>query len=134
MDDEDLIRQTIAEYSHRCDDGHFDELAQLFTEDAQLLLTGTVVAEGRKAICGYLSTVQADGRRGMHVTSNTLVDIDGDSADAVTDYLFVRQTPTGPGIVAAGRYHDRLVRGPDRWRLTVRAISMLGPVDRGGDG
>ena len=133
MDDEDLIRRTIAEYSHRCDDGRFDELCDLFTEDARLLGPGTV-SEGREAIFGYLSTVQAEGRRGMHVTTNTLVDVHGGSADAVTDYLFVRQTPTGPGIVAAGRYHDRLLRGPDRWRFTERSISMLGPADRGGDG
>ena len=52
MDDEDLIRRTIAEYSHRCDDGRFDELCDLFTEDARLLGPGTV-SEGREAIFGY---------------------------------------------------------------------------------
>ncbi len=129
MDDEDLIRRTIAEYSHRWDDGLLDDFADLFTEDARLLVLGTV-AEGREAIRDYMKRV-GDAGRGLHVTTNTLVDVDGDSADAVTGYLFVRQGPSGPGIVAAGRYHDQLVRDPDRWRFSVRAISMLEPADRG---
>ena len=52
-------------------------------------------------------------RRGKHVTSNSLIDVDGDSATASTDYLFVRPTAEGPAIVAAGRYRDLLVRDGD---------------------
>ncbi len=131
MDDEDQIRRTIAEYSHRWDEGLLDEFTDLFTEDARLVVMGTV-NEGRDAIRDYMKLVGAAGR-GLHVTTNVLVDVEGDSAGAVTGYLFVRQGPTGPGIVAAGRYHDQLVRDPDRWRFSVRANSMLDPADRGGD-
>ncbi len=131
MDDEDQIRRTIAEYSHRWDDGLLDEFADLFTEDARLLVLGTV-NEGRGAIRDYMKAVGEAGR-GLHVTTNVLVDVEGDAASAVTGYLFVRQGQTGPGIIAAGRYHDQLVRDPDRWRFSVRAISMLDPADRGGD-
>jgi uncharacterized protein (TIGR02246 family) len=131
VDDEDQIRRTIAEYSHRWDDGSLDEFADLFTEDAQLLVMGTV-NEGRDGIREYMKRV-GDAGRGLHVTTNVLVDVEGDSANAVTGYLFVRQGPTGPGITAAGRYHDQLVRGPDRWRFSIRAISMLVAGDRGGD-
>ena len=50
-----------------------------------------------------------------------------------TDYLFVRPGADGLAIVAAGRYHDRLVRQGTRWRFTERTITMLGD-ESGPDG
>ena len=61
----------------------------------------------------------------MHVTTNSLVDVDGDTATATTDYLFVRPTADGLAIIAAGRYHDQLVRDEARWRFRERTITML---------
>jgi ketosteroid isomerase-like protein len=129
--DEDLIRRTLSEYSRRCDDGRFEELADLFTEDARLMVLDRVI-EGRDAVRGYLETVQADGSRGLHVTTNSLIDVDGDGATASTDYLFVRPGPEGMAILAAGRYLDELVRDGARWRFRVRTITMLG-VPTGGN-
>jgi uncharacterized protein (TIGR02246 family) len=123
-EDEDQVRRTLGEYSQRCDDGRFDEWADLFTEDARLVLMGKVT-EGRDAIRKYMMTVQPAGSRGKHVTSNSLVDVDGESATATTDYLFVRPGVEGLAIVAAGRYHDRLVRDGATWRFSEREITML---------
>jgi uncharacterized protein (TIGR02246 family) len=132
MGDEDQIRRTLAEYSHACDDGRFDDLADLFAPDARLSVLGNV-ASGRDAIRTSLAGAQPEGRRGVHITANTVVDVDGDSATAETDYLFVRATGVGAvEVVAAGRYRDTLVRHPDRWRFAVRAISILGVPDGGG--
>lgn len=132
-EDEEAIRRTLGEYSQHCDDGRFDEWADLFTADARFVLAGTVT-EGRDAIKEYMMTVQAAGRRGMHVTTNSLVDVDGDAATATTDYLFVRPTTDGLAIIAAGRYHDRLVRHESRWRFRERSITMLPAAAGGSDG
>jgi uncharacterized protein (TIGR02246 family) len=132
-EDEEAIGRTLGEYSQHCDDGRFDEWADLFTADARFVLAGTVT-EGRDAIKEYMMTVQAAGRRGMHVTTNSLVDVDGDTATATTDYLFVRPTPDGLAIIAAGRYHDRLVRDETRWRFRERSITMLPAAAGGSDG
>jgi uncharacterized protein (TIGR02246 family) len=132
-EDEDAIRRTLGEYSQHCDDGRFDEWADLFTSDARLVLAGTVT-EGRDAIKEYMTTVQAAGRRGMHVTTNSLVDVDGDTATATTDYLFVRPTTEGLAIIAAGRYYDTLVRDRMRWRFQERSITMLPAATGGSDG
>ncbi len=129
-EDEDQIRRTLSEYSQRCDDGRFDEWADLFTEDARFILSGQVT-EGRDSIRVLMTAMMPAERRGQHVTSNSLVDIDGDSATATTDYLFVRPTADGPSIVAAGRYHDRLTRDERRWRFRERSITMLGAPDGG---
>jgi uncharacterized protein (TIGR02246 family) len=124
-EDEDQIRRTLCEYCQRCDDGRFDEWADLFAEDARFVLSGQVT-EGRDAIRDLMAKMQPEGGRGQHVTSNTLIDIDGDTAGATTDYLFVRPTAEGLVIIAAGRYYDRLARDGRRWRFSERAISVLG--------
>lgn len=132
-EDEDQIRRTLSEYSQRCDDGRFDEWAELFTEDARFVLSGSVT-EGRDSIRKLMISMMPPERRGQHVISNSLVDVDGDAATASTDYLFVRPTPDGPTIVAAGRYRDLLARHGRGWRFRERAISMLGDPGGGGDG
>jgi uncharacterized protein (TIGR02246 family) len=125
-EDEDRIRRTLSEYSQHFDDGRLDAWADLFTEDARFVVAGKVT-EGRAAIRGYMASVHAAGGRGMHVTTNSLVDVDvdGDTAKATTDYLYVRPTADGLAIIAAGRYHDRLVRDGTAWQFRERAISML---------
>jgi hypothetical protein len=131
--DEDQISRTLREYSLSCDDGRFDDLGELFTEDARFEVSGTV-AEGRPAIQALLMKMLPEGSRGQHITSNTVVDIDGDTASAITDYVFLRSTAGGPAIVAAGRYYDRLARYGPKWRFRQRTITMLGvPGGRPGD-
>ena len=55
-EDEDQIRRTLAEYSQRCDDGRFDEWADLFTEDARFVLSGQVT-EGRDSIRNMMTAM-----------------------------------------------------------------------------
>jgi uncharacterized protein (TIGR02246 family) len=127
---EEEIRRTIGGYCQRLDDGRFDEWAELFTEDARLVLMGRVTT-GRDAIRRYMEIVQPDGSRGMHVTTNSLIDVDGDQATATTDYLFVRPSDQGISVIAAGRYYDRLVHQRDRWQFEERSITLLGTPDGG---
>ena len=131
--DEDRIMRTIAEYSRRCDDGRFDEWSQLFTADGRFVVGGNAT-QGREPIRKMMEAMLPPGSRGKHITSNTIVNLDSDRATSTTDYLFVRPAPTGPVIVAAGRYHDRLVRDGDRWLLEERTITMLGEPEETADG
>lgn len=131
--DEDQIRRTLGEYSQCCDDGRFQEWSDLFAEDARLILAGQTT-EGRGAIRALMEAIQPEGARGRHITSHSLVDVDGDTATASTDYLFVRPTPDGLTLVATGRYHDQLIRDGSRWRFRQRAISLLGPPAGDADG
>ena len=134
-EDEDRIRRTLSEYSQHFDDGHLDAWADLFTEDARFVVSGKVI-EGRAAIRGYMASVHAAGGRGMHVTTNSLVDVDrdGGTAAASTDYLYVRPSGDGVAIIAAGRYHDRLIRDGTAWRFRERTISMLTAAPPASDG
>jgi uncharacterized protein (TIGR02246 family) len=124
--DEEGIRRTLALYCQLCDDGRFDEFADLFTEAAELRVMGQVQA-GREAIQMFMAVAQGPEARGKHVTSNTVITVDGHSARAFTDYLFVSKERA---ITNVGRYHDRLVREADGvWRFAEREIVFLGDDD-----
>jgi 3-phenylpropionate/cinnamic acid dioxygenase small subunit len=127
-EDEEQVRSTLAGYSQYLDDGDFDRWIGLFTEDARLLFAGRTT-EGRPSIRRYMEQVQPPEGRGKHITANILVDVRGDSASALTDYLFVRPTAQGLVLVATGRYRDELARDGDRWRFRQREITLLGPYD-----
>ncbi len=127
MSDEEGVRRTLALYCQLCDDGRFDEWADLYTENATFSVLGRT-HEGQAAIKGFIEKAQGPEQRGKHVCANPLIDVDGDTATAVTDYVFVARADGGSlAITSAGRYHDRLLRGADgRWRFTQRRIVFLG--------
>ena len=126
MTDEDAIRRTLAEYCQFCDDGRFDDFADLFAEDASFHVLDKT-HEGRSQISAFMEKAQPPERRGRHVCSNTVIDVDGETARAFTDYVFVARTDgDGFTIISVGRYHDRLVKDHDRWRFGERRIVFLG--------
>ena len=125
MTEEEGIRRTLALYCQLCDDGRFDEWAQLYTEDAVFKVMGSVY-QGPQAIKGFIAQAQPDGQRGKHVAVNSLIDLEGDAARVWTDYIWV-----GPGtgkfpVTSVGRYHDRLVKRDGRWLFAERQIVFMG--------
>ncbi len=129
--DHEAIRTTLARYCQLCDDGCFDEWGELFTEGSTFHVMGRVY-EGREAIKAFISGAQPPDLRGKHVTANTLIELDGDKATALTDYVFVGRQGEGLGVVSAGRYHDSLVNVGDRWLFEERRIVFLGEEPLGG--
>ncbi|MGH9111249.1 MAG: nuclear transport factor 2 family protein [Acidimicrobiales bacterium] len=126
MSDEAAIRRTLAAYCQFCDDGRFDEWGALFAEDASFRVLGRS-HEGRAAIQAFIAAAQPPERRGKHVCANPLIDVDGDTARAVTDYIFLSRIDGGGLAVSnTGRYHDRLVRRGDRWLFAERSIVFMG--------
>ena len=122
MSDEDAIRRTIAQYCHFCDDGRFDEWADLYTDDATFTVRGNTYT-GRADVKAFIEQGQPPERRGKHLCFNSVIEVDGSTARAWTDYVFIDKQRA---ITSAGRYHDRLVRQPDRWRFAERRIVFLG--------
>jgi 3-phenylpropionate/cinnamic acid dioxygenase small subunit len=125
MSDEESVRRTLALYCQLCDDGRFDEWADLYTDDARFSVLGGH-HDGRAAIRAFIEAGQPPERRGKHVCANPVVEVRGDEASARTDYVFVARADGGFAITSAGRYHDRLVRDGDRWRFAERRIVFLG--------
>jgi 3-phenylpropionate/cinnamic acid dioxygenase small subunit len=120
--DEEAIRRTIAQYCQLCDDGCFDEWADLYTDDATFRVMGETHS-GRAAVKAFIEKGQPPERRGKHLCFNSVIDVDGDEARAVTDYVFLDKQRA---ITSVGRYHDRFVRDGGRWRFADRRIAFLG--------
>ncbi|MGH9188295.1 MAG: nuclear transport factor 2 family protein [Acidimicrobiales bacterium] len=124
--DEEGIRQTLARYCQLCDDGRFEEFAALWTDEAVFSVPGRDAVVGRGAIRAFMEKAQPPERRGKHMCSNSIIDVQGDEARVVSDYVFV----AGPGgaytITSAGRYHDRIVRDPETgdWHFAQRRIEF----------
>jgi len=62
---------------------------------------------------------------------NPQVDIEGDTATAVSYLIFMCDHPDGPYVRAFSRCHDHLVRCPDgRWRIETRKAELESWADR----
>jgi hypothetical protein len=118
MSDEEEIRHVLAVYVQRTDDGDAAGKSELFAEDAIYLpTTGSFV--GRKAIFDELARRQSArpaDRRTKHLCGNSVIAINGDSAEAATDYVVYQRSGDEPWtILVVGRYVDRFVRDGGRW-------------------
>lgn len=121
---EDLleIQQLFINYGHYLDVGDFGSYAELFTEDAELLLGPVAKVSGRKAIEAAMVKTM-DGRVGtsIHVISNPMIQLDGDTATSEVMWTVLGRTPEGPPTVTmVGRHRDDLVRQDGRWLFQRR--------------
>lgn len=121
------VRRTLAEYCHHCDDAEFERLVELFTPDGVFVFLDDVVT-GRPALAAWFAERQSAERRGKHLTTNTVVDIDGDRAVAVSDFVFVIVTRDGVKPTMTGRYHDSLTRVDGLWLFARREATLLAPA------
>lgn len=126
--DEEAIRRTLALYCQFCDDGRFEEWGELFVDDARYRVMGRT-HEGRAAIRAFIEKGQPPEKRGKHVCANPFIEVDGDTAQARTDYVFVARGEDGLTITSAGRYHDRFVRDGHRWRFAERRVVFMGDAE-----
>ncbi len=146
-DDKLAIRELLERYMRYNDDGAANAVADLFDEDAVLQVVGTVVV-GRHAIRAFFGGGKADPPRwtepgellkqprSSHISSNPVIDVDGDTATAETDFQVVRRDGSGRAVVApVGRYRDRLRKLADgRWVIVSRTgVSVARPGEEGTD-
>jgi 3-phenylpropionate/cinnamic acid dioxygenase small subunit len=125
------VRETVIRYAHLVDGGRFDELLELFTEDATLEAGDQTTARGRAAIRALFVDTgarlsSAQGRPFVrHHVSNIDVDVESPDAARARAY-FLALTEHGPDHW--GRYQDRLVRVDGRWRFQHRRVRTEGRV------
>lgn len=122
--DELAVRRILATYCHRCDDGDFARLVDLFALDGSVAF-GDDVVTGRDSLTTWFAKRQPPERRGKHLTLNIVVDVDGDTATAVSDYVFLRLIDGVITPAIAGRYRDSLRRDSARWVIERRDIELM---------
>ena len=121
--DELAIRRALAAYCQLCDDGDFADLAEQFAPDGTFAFGDTAVT-GRAGLVGWFEANLPAERRGKHLTTNTIVDVTGDAATAVSDFVHLRVIDRVITAEIAGRYLDSFVRADGRWLIERRDVRM----------
>lgn len=128
VEEKDAIREVLAEYCFRLDDGRFAEMAALFTENGTWD-TAFGRATGRAAIAELAQSIRAragDERpRAVHLVTNISIALDGASARVRSNWTVVHNSPQGPKIGSGGAYQDELVKEHRQWLFRYRKIDRF---------
>ena len=132
LEDIHEIGQLRARYCQYLDDGRWEELAELFTEDGAFV--GVATARGRTELRTFFADMQKGALSAWwHFSSNETVTVDADRAWGET-WLDQPCVIDGLAHIAAGRYRDDMVRDHDgRWRFHERRVTFFwwGPLAEG---
>jgi ketosteroid isomerase-like protein len=130
MHDSRLIENLIYTYAERIDAGDLEGVAQLFTEaaitapaqDSHIAGYEAVLAMYQQACRIYESTGTPQTK---HLTTNVIVEVEGDSAQARSYFTVIQATEALPlQPIISGRYRDSFVRSADGWRFSEREMHV----------
>ena len=125
LEDKDAIRELLSRYCFLLDGYRLDQFAALFTADGEWTSrngTAKGPADIERLLRGMVPE-PAPGRRRKHFTANIIVDLAGDSATVISNFLVVRDSEAGPVIAVAGTYDDIVVRTAAGWKFKSRKLS-----------
>ena len=120
-DDKDAIREVLHRYCFTMDRHLFADLGELFAPDGEWIAP-YASATGPAAIAALMqrNVPVTPGR--MHFTMNSVISLDGDRAEAESNYLVVLQSGAGLVPSICGIYVDVLVRKPGGWHFRRREL------------
>lgn len=127
MSPEREIENLIYRYAELLDLGDIPAVAQMFARAKFLGPDGAVQGEGAEAIAAIYESftrLHADGTPlTHHVTSNVIVEVDGETATA-RSYFTVLQATEKLQLqpIIAGRYHDQFARDDKGWHFVARKM------------
>jgi ketosteroid isomerase-like protein len=125
--DFEAIRDVVARYNLYGDGGRFDELLELFTDDA-ILVSDRASYDGRPEIRRLFETAAGPTPEQVrHFTATHVIDVDGDHATSRCYF----QVLTAAGLDHWGRYRDELTRADGRWLFTRREVRVDGMTPGG---
>lgn len=118
------IQELFARYSHAIDTAQWDLLDEVFTPDAHIDYSSMggiagSLAEQKAFLDANLPTIFARGYQ--HLISNTLFEIDGDTARTRTMCFNPMVIKDQQHVMFCGLWYvDTLVRVDGRWRIAER--------------
>ncbi|ORA26294.1 dienelactone hydrolase family protein [Mycobacterium aquaticum] len=130
--DEEAIRRLCGQYCHYLDGTggaqDIDALLALFTDDAWLYSARQgVYFPGREQLRAFFQGYSGTKGKSKHLSDNAVITIAGDTASAVSDWMYLRQVAQDGAevltVAAYGRFHDELVRVSGEWRIQSRRIT-----------
>jgi ketosteroid isomerase-like protein len=125
MSPEEDIRRVMAMYVHTHDTHDVEGMLELYSEDG-LLVGSAGPLKGRAAICAYHAARRdravSDVRERL-LCGNSVIKVDGDRAEALTDVVGFRKEADGPWTVAFfAQYLDKFVSIDGNWLYTEKRV------------
>jgi len=122
-DDKNAIREVLAKYCFRLDADQFEDMAALFTEDGTWD-TAFGKGTGRAGIVAQARSIATGSPRPRraHLTTNIVIELNGDTATVQSNWAVVQNSDAGPKISSAGAYADQMVKQGGRWYFRYRKI------------
>lgn len=128
LEEKEAIREVLAEYCFRLDDGRFAEMAALFSESG-IWDTAFGRATGRAVIAELARSLReraGDQRpRAIHLVTNIAITLDGASARVRSNWAVVQNSPEGPKVGSGGAYLDEMVKEHGQWLFRYRKIDRF---------
>ncbi len=114
--DDLAIRSVLAEYCLRLEVNPFEEWLDLFTED-------TVYEVFRRTLRGRqeVSDMLSKAPHGVHLGGPIRIELNGDSANTVQNYLFIANETRDWN---AGWYYRTLVRADLGWKISHTRVKI----------
>jgi hypothetical protein len=110
------IQQLLAKYAVTITQQDIDGLVEVFTPD------GTYSAFGETYALERFPILVDAAPKGLFLTGNALIDIDGDTARGTQPLCFIDHASHDMRI---GYYRDTYVRTTVGWRLKTRAMTFI---------
>ncbi|MFE7421994.1 nuclear transport factor 2 family protein [Rhodococcus sp. NPDC057529] len=133
LEDLEAIRYLDAQYCRHLDDGNWDALMELFTDDGEF--DGLSNPNGKAEMRAFFAGLGDGGLTAFwHFITNLEIDLDGDRG-TVRSFLWQPCVTDANASVAAGRYTDQVVRVDGRWLYRVKQVRFhfFGPLTDGWD-
>jgi uncharacterized protein (TIGR02246 family) len=133
VEEKDAIRDVLSEYCFCLDGGHYAAMAALFTPDG-VWDTAFGKGTGRDGIEALVRKMRegrpaAERHRGVHLVTNIVIKLSGDSASVMSNWVVAQNSPAGPIVSAAGGYEDDMVKQDGTWRFRRRKIDRFIAAD-----
>ncbi len=125
--EKNAIREVMATYCFRLDAGDMDGMAALFTPDG-VWETDFGKGAGRAGIAEHGRSLRAHGNprpRAVHLCTNIVIDLQGDTASVLSNWTTVQNSEAGPKIGSAGGYIDKMVKQNGQWLFVHRKIDRF---------
>ena len=127
VEEKDAIREVLARYCFHLDGGAFEDMAALFIPEGTWH-TAFGIATGRRQIADLARRLRSAGSprpRGVHLTTNIVIELDGDTARVHANWIVAANSPSGPLVSSGGAYADRMVKQDGAWLFAYRQIDRF---------
>ena len=132
IEDVEAIKTTRLKYHWAMNEGIYDGLGDIYTEDAFIDFDGIVAVRGHAEVVDTLARLGSRVDFIKQFPSFHMVEVNGDGATGIC-YLDARYADKGESIMAAVKYTDKFRRTPQGWKFSEMLVKIYFnvPITRG---